>query len=716
MQNRGIPIISNTGQTESAFSRYLLSLEDESFFALIRNYLGPVRTPYNKHDLIAKLVEFLSREETRRAIRARIDGDDEILLAATALLGQPGEDQLYHFLEDQLDYGRFRWLLLNHRDRLLLIDGFQAGTVQINPLLAQTTLQEAIDPQRLIEGEPLAPSDEAASGEFPWLSAAFATALYAFLREDPDLYTQAGKLRKRSIARLNDRFGTLLTGEEGEQRLATALQALTTLQLLVHRQEEGLVLFPDAWDELADLPEEWIQALLWGAPLTHSVEEAFDIAALLISFSATVPCNRSFTPVEILRIFRLTGAGSGLPLPGTGETPSLLAAMGLLLPLDAEEPSPDNETGTGTDRPARFRLNPTAASLLKPPETSPGGVSLQATMEMNVPPGTPFRDRLDLARIAALRRFDVMVVLELSRESLSSALREDQIAARETILRICGASLPQNVDFLLRRWQDRLQAVRLIRGVVLVVDQEAEELLGASEQLDPFIQERLAPGVMIISPDAVPQVEQHLRALGFHGSVRLESVSAGGAPPPEYRRFLQRHRGPALAPPVPRHARRDDLPRTTGSALPDGMQELHATEESLKATLDAQNLPQEAARELALRIEGKLILFPEQINPDVVPRHGIEAKGLDYLGKVRLVEQAIQEGELLEVIMRTAEGAPRRLLLRPREIVQSGEDLMLRALELPQEKPLRVRIRRASLVRRLSGALLRSKKAHPGGR
>ncbi|POR04767.1 hypothetical protein AU468_02395 [Alkalispirochaeta sphaeroplastigenens] len=713
MQNRGTPIISNTGQTETAFSRYLLSLEDESFFALIRNYLGPVRTPYNKHDLIAGMIEFLSREETRRAIRARIDDEDELLLAATALLGQAREDQLYRFLEDRLDYARFRWLLLNLRDRLLLIDGSSPATVRINPLLAETTLGPATDPRKLIAGEPLLREILDTPGELPWLSAACAAALYAFLREEPNLYTQAGKLRKRTATRLEERFGTLLTGPVGEERLETALRGLATLELLAFHDDEGVLLRPQAWDELADLPEEWIQALLWAAPLASATPEAFDIAALLIAFAGTLPRERSFSRGEILRILRLTEAGQNQTFPFTGETPDLLARVGLLLPLGAPEEPPE-----------RFRLNPAAAALLERAPGSSGKAALQATMEINVPPGTLFRDRLDLARITALRRFDVMVVLELSRESLSSALREDQIAARETILRICGPSLPQNVDFLLHRWQDRLQAVRLIRGVVLVIHQEAEELLGSAEQLEPFIQERLAPGVMLVAPEAVPRVEEHLRSLGFHGSVRLEPAASGGAPPPEYRRFLQRHRGSALAPPAPGYSRREPPSPGAGSApqeRPDHLPEAAVSPaESLTATLmetlEAQDLPQEAARELALRIEGKLILFPEQISPDVVARHGVEAKGLDYLGKIRLVEQAIREEELLEVIMRTTEGAPVKLLLRPRELIQSGEDLMLRALELPEGKPLRIRIRRASLVRRLSGTLLRSRKAHPGAR
>ena len=52
-------------------------------------------------------------------------------------------------------------------------------------------------------------------------------------------------------------------------------------------------------------------------------------------------------------------------------------------------------------------------------------------------------------------------------------------------------------------------------------------------------------------------------------------------------------------------------------------------------------------------------------------------------------------------------GSPQRVLVQPREIVESGDDLMLRARQEPDHQAIRIRIRRISLVRRLSGTLLR---------
>ncbi|MFW6228540.1 MAG: hypothetical protein ACOC2V_03690, partial [Alkalispirochaeta sp.] len=62
------------------FAAYLLSLEDDSFFAVYRNYLGSVRTPYNKHEMIQRLTDFFSRPDTGAAVRDLLTREDLTVL------------------------------------------------------------------------------------------------------------------------------------------------------------------------------------------------------------------------------------------------------------------------------------------------------------------------------------------------------------------------------------------------------------------------------------------------------------------------------------------------------------------------------------------------------------------------------------------------------------------------------------------------------------
>ncbi|MFW5807099.1 MAG: hypothetical protein ACOCWU_05470, partial [Spirochaetota bacterium] len=82
----------------SAFRKTLLTLPDESFFELVRNYLGEVRTPFNKQSLVDRLIGFLGRPVTQGAIIAALDEDDRRFLSAAMLLEGPSREELFGFL------------------------------------------------------------------------------------------------------------------------------------------------------------------------------------------------------------------------------------------------------------------------------------------------------------------------------------------------------------------------------------------------------------------------------------------------------------------------------------------------------------------------------------------------------------------------------------------------------------------------------------------
>ena len=84
------------------FTQYLIGLPDASFFALIRNYLGPFKTPFNKHELIHHLREFLSRSETVERVELLLDTLDRRVLTAVEVLGRPDFARLHRFLGDEV--------------------------------------------------------------------------------------------------------------------------------------------------------------------------------------------------------------------------------------------------------------------------------------------------------------------------------------------------------------------------------------------------------------------------------------------------------------------------------------------------------------------------------------------------------------------------------------------------------------------------------------
>ena len=46
----------------------LYSVSDDAFLSIMRNYLGPIQTPFNKPNLIHQLTTFLTSDETQKRI------------------------------------------------------------------------------------------------------------------------------------------------------------------------------------------------------------------------------------------------------------------------------------------------------------------------------------------------------------------------------------------------------------------------------------------------------------------------------------------------------------------------------------------------------------------------------------------------------------------------------------------------------------------------
>jgi hypothetical protein len=109
---------------------------------------------------------------------------------------------------------------------------------------------------------------------------------------------------------------------------------------------------------------------------------------------------------------------------------------------------------------------------------------------------------------------------------------------------------------------------------------------------------------------------------------------------------------------------------------------------------------------MVARIRKKLILFPEQVRRGMAPREKNEARGIDYSGKVRLIEQALHSGtELLEIIERTTIGDPEKRLIKPEGLDQKSTDLELIGVELPSGREHRIRVRKIALLKKLKGSL-----------
>jgi len=684
------------------WKKNMLTLPDADFFGIMRNYLGELKTPFNKHALIEELVVFLRRPATRERIVEQIDTRDAEILSAVALLDEPAPERIHSFFAADRGYIDLYNHLLNLQERLLIYrDSSQKSPrVRINPILQPALAGPAIDPEILFPSRPASGSEPAP----PWLREQLVLAFVSYIVHHEALLKADGRFKKRAEDELLRLFPSLVVTTERGARLYLLVQALARLRVL--RPGAGdFEIDMDRLQALGSLDAASCSLLLLSAALDRetaegqmspATEEALQTrievrAQLLRDLLASLDPKRCY---PLLSIERILAAVCGEPKDGRNELDGSALAQFLsgLIELDVLVPS--GKSG--------YRKNPVSLEPARARGTkSEGRLVVQPNFTLTVMPAATFAEGIDVALAAEIRTFDVYPQYEITKRAFLGGLDHGLSgeACKKLLESASGGPLPQNVQFSIESWEVEYRGIGLYGGVVLTADEKRRHLIDHSEMVKPWIRKTLAPGVYLLDPG---EGEEWQRALERAGVGPLPQIQIAGKP------AVRKGSGRGFA--AVGAARPLSLAASAESAghaqfSSDGRRR-EAINRELHRTLEGLKLSDELKAELSARIKKKLILFPEQI-AQVPPRpEKSEAKGLDYLGKVRLIEQALKAGsELLEVIERSPAGSTRRLLVKPTELRRTGDDLLLLGEELPRGEPVQVKVRKIVLVRKLKSSL-----------
>ncbi len=689
----------------------LLTLPDEVFFDIMRNYLGELRTPFNKHTLIEELSTFLRRNETQERILEHIDDADAEVLTAVHLLDRPTVGSLFTFFEGSMSYLELHYLLLNLQERLLIfVDNMEGHQrLHLNPFLSRLLRSRVVDAGRLFPSE----SCDLGSVSAPWPTEALILALYSHLSAAPDLLKADGAIKKRAFEEIESVFPELGAGKDKTHRVRLVLSALIRLGLVTDNRG---VVRPDysRWRAFVRPDARSRRILFWTALLQaiatdeaaatdaspQSVRAMEEDARVLLGFLTNLPTGRAFGKLALSRLLGVFGSLHAFPPERSGRAPDkkhnvqdklvyALVQLGLLFPV-----SPDGESEK-----ERYAVNP-YLSAAAPPE--PRSVMIEPDFQLTMKPTVEFGDGIVVAMMAEIRRYDVYPRYEITKRSFVRALEQDYTSNElvDLLERLGESKLPQNVRFSLSNWEKEYRGLALFRGIVLTADTERRHLIEHSEAMKPWILRTLAPGVYLLDDRNVVEWTRALKRSGIDPIPPVQETAAIRS---------DDHSGPvfhSLGHPPSFHREEHGHSRAknqTGGERSNRKGELVT---SLLATLQKLELSPETSSELAARINKKLILFPRQLEQAQTKQDKNEAKGLDYVGKVRLVEQALRSGsDLLEILERTSNGTTRRLLVHPSEVRKSGNDLMLYGKTLPDNENVQIKVRKIGLVRKLKSSL-----------
>lgn len=717
----------------------MMTLPDDVFFDLLRSVFGPIKTPFNKQNLLAELAAFLSRDDIRRNLAAYINEADAQVIAAVAALGRPTAGELEQFFDND---GEFSALLLNLEERLILYR-FREGEIfrlALNPVLAPVLRPIVEDPRWLFPSFPLpedspnsaAPKDPAAPSEpmnppphmaeSGWRDDRMFAALLSFFLEEGG-FSDPGSRRRKKVLDMGKRIFPGLD-------LEAAFHCFLRLGLIRGAAgPEGETLIPEkhALEDFRDLDPR-SRSVYWTAGLVEAGDNGDSpsgessalpllrgrirrLAKIIDGVVSLLEEGRVY-PVETLGrlLFILVRKENGASLAPPMDFPDITGLCGALV-----------KAGLLCRVSQGYRLPGESSE-----ERTTPVLTMDAPLFCLLYPGVDFADVLALASFTAVRETGSVFRFELTRESCLRGFERGISAGEmgELLTRLSGDRVESAVFWTLEDWEKRSREVALFEGTILALSPE-RRYLAETEALAVLIRRELAPGLYLLVPEA--------RAVEVLRKAGIEVISH--SPGPEGENFFAdgssgaRERGPVQraqgsrrlfsslegGPDIPGKGAEGITPAAPEEPAALG-RDGEALKDAFRKTLAARSLSLNDRNELAARIERRLVLTESQLNADSLRAEKLEARGLDYVGKASIARQAISSHSLLEVVWSSQEGGERRILAFPLNLEKSGGDSILvigdsqnpgnvrPALRTPGDT-IRIPLGKISLLRRIKKSI-----------
>jgi len=695
----------------AAWEESLLGMETEKLLAIARNYVGPVKSPWDKRTVAGRLASFARKAETVEAIVDLLDSLD-VAIACTILLAGPlseGELRgLFHAEVGAFDLGV---KVANLEDRLVLfrLRDARLERYAVNPLLSAALAPLAGDARIVLGGGKLKRPDawdvvaagtgaEAQSARSPILLAALG--LFAFLFHNPGSVRKDGTLSKKAASRLSDCVPETATAPD---RYGALLLAFVESGILARSERDGdFEADATAFGELLANRGSMLPVRL-ALALSSGRGEGGDSAEVLEAALEALPRGVDLPETGLARWLGIAAIGAEAVL----DSEAIAAALSRLCIIERRRGSfvvAQDETVAGTD------------SRILPAIVADGAHLIRVLPEADV------EARWFAARIARPVRLGLVWELELDRDSLREAFAAG-LAAKGIVAelsRLGARPLPQSIAFSIESWEGEFLSTRLFHGWVLVCDERRRAIVEGRPDLLSFVRERLAPGVYLLDASDHEEISSRLS-------------NAGIEVPPPIRPHGHGHQ-PTERPDTP-PSRPEGVPHPFGSTGSEGLAgvetalgaiagasaplpvfdpepRLSVLRTSLAARVAraaeagddavARARARDRARELADRIEFRLVLDEAQLDrADFTPVR-TEAGGIDYGGKTRLAERAIaSRGDRLEIKYQLPGGDPETVVVRPVRLQKTERGLVLEGENLAAGTPVRVPLGAASMVRRL---------------
>ena len=657
----------------------LSTMDDDRFFEIMRIYLGEIHTPYNKDKLIEQLSSILRKEENKNTITLFLSDFDKKVITAISFIEKCTQQKLIDFFKSEYFLSDIYSELINLTERLLIYSYKDSETeenfIALNPILEETLLMST--DLRLLFPEP---NFIEKNYDIPFaISPSFVAAFYSYILENPAMCKNNTEIKKRDAERLSEIFAN------HSDCIRLMLTSFFNLGLIKFG-EKDISVDIKKFEKFAQLEEIKQYAYIASSSVARLGRQTLQSQAqLLLNTIASIPK----TGLSINSVFR-TAFLIKYKKIGIAESPaqsrfSRLLESRKIQPAEnlSEEIIYDiiknalalgllQETGKDeTENPVVIPGKIFEEKQNPPPEKK-GILNINAGTSIAILPGLSLAELLPLATFLNVVSFNTVCEFEISKKSVYRAF-DNGISAQkitEILSNYSAYRLPQSLLINIEEWKNSYSAAVLYKGFVLKVDEKNQRIIENNPKTAQFINLKLAEGIYLLN---IPLNEEPSDFIAQSGLELLSSVKTS-KPETESISF-----------PVINPGKNQFPPKTENSTAEKSQSnENSKNAEKIKAEflslLDTIELSKQQKECLTGRIQKNIILTKDQLKPETVRLEILEADGMNFPGKVHLIENAINHSDMLEILIpaENNSGKMEKFFGKPLLIIRQSTDSILK--------------------------------------
>ena len=619
-----------------------LRMDDSHFFDIIHAYFGAVETPFNKHKLLEQLISFFKQSDVQhRIINALSYLDIQILTAILYLkVGSASTvaNYLFEFEGEEIEAK-----LENLYERLLIypvpIDHSPSGDVcfSLNPVLKDCLLPYLNFPF-------LMPYKFKQDGEYyvPYLTPVFFSFLYSYLFNYRDVFKKDGSLKKKVLTNFFD-ICPILKGKP--LIIEKIIDCLLRLKLIV-RVENEIEIVEEEWRRFATLShvERVVYLCVASTAYEYICKYNLNIADMLNEFLHIFKVGHWYDKNDVYRTFFLVykrffaihsvrAEKSDSLFYGDDESmwQSNVVSINILhLAVDF---------GLLLKRGDCFAINDYFLNVEE--EDSP--LLISNTFEATLTQNASFLKLLPLLPALKPSSLHTFASFEFNRVTCEKLFEKemndkDVLSLLENVV---FQPVPQNVQMAVEGWMQSYSSISLHYGYVLTVDEKKRKIFSKDLSLSALIKKEIAPGVYLLNAKNPKSINSVLKKAG------LDFIFFNNESSPRESNFVY----PALKKVWQcEDAKPDEIIK---KETEEREKRRERDELELLKKLKTASFNKDEERLLKDRIKRCVVLIENQVSSDAVNAQVRIAVGRDFLGKVKLLEEAKERKLKVEVTLIT---------------------------------------------------------------